>query len=88
MTLPKGARRRRRTTLSAIPKPIADWFAGRRRSTFYAFTPPYAARIDEYWATWKAENPDAVKPKGLDLVIARAPSLRRLMAKNVTNGDE
>ena len=88
MTLRKSARRRRRTTLNAIPKNIAEWFSGSRRFTFFAYTLPDSARMDEYWAAWLEEHPSAVKPEGLDGVLESAPKLRRLLAKTPGNGDE
>jgi hypothetical protein len=70
MTTPKGQfRKRRTTTLTGIPKNIKEWFAGERRFTFYAYTPPYAAHLAEYWEAWVQEHPGAVKPDGLENII-------------------
>lgn len=66
MTAPKGTyRRRRQTTLTAIPRNIADWFAGHRSHTFFAYTPPYRERLPEYWRAWTQEHPGAVMPPKL-----------------------
>jgi hypothetical protein len=81
MTLSKKVyRARRKTTLSGIPKNIQQWFAGERRFTFYAYTYPYAAHLAEYWEAWQAENQGAVKPAGLDNLIAtsRRPRIKTI----------
>lgn len=71
MTIAKGQyRKRRTTTLSNIPKNIQEWFSGARRFTFYAYTYPYTAHLAEYWEAWETEHPGAVKPEGLDSLIA------------------
>jgi len=62
-------RKRRKSTLTGIPKNIREWFAGERRFTFYAHSFPWTAFIDEYWTLWKEEHPEAVKPEGLDTLI-------------------
>lgn len=70
MTAPKGTfRRRRQTTLMSIPRPIAEWFAGTRNFTFYAYSYPYRAHMREYWSAWLVEHPDAIMPKGLDYML-------------------
>ena len=66
MTSPKAVyRKRRKSSISGIPKSIREWFAGERRFTFYAYTYPYRAHMREYWAAWTEENPNAVMPPGL-----------------------
>lgn len=65
MTATKGSRRRRRSSVNAIPRNIREWFAGERKFTFYAYAYPYCAHLREYWAAWEKENPGAVMPDGL-----------------------
>ena len=70
MAIPKGTyRKRRKTGLSGIPRNIQEWFAGVRRFSFYAYTPPYRGKLPKYWAAWVAENPGATKPEGLQTLL-------------------
>lgn len=74
MTAPKSTfRKRRKNSGTAIPGDIADWFAGKVKVSFYANTATYRIHLKKYWATWKAEYPDAVKPKGLDYLMNVSP---------------
>jgi hypothetical protein len=81
MTAPKSTRRRRRNSASAIPKWIAQWFAGDRAFCFHAYTVPYVEHLGEYWAAWVAEHPDAAKPKDLDSLIAYGKGIARFRLK-------
>lgn len=70
MTISKRSTRgRRRGSALHIPRPIADWFAGTRSFTFYAYTHPYAPLLKDYWELYAAQNPGAKPPEGLQLLI-------------------
>lgn len=82
MTAPKSQFRKRRTsTLTGIPKSIKEWFSGERKFTFWAYTPPYAAHIDEYWEAWTAEHPGGVKPEGLDNLMYLSKARRGVLER-------
>ena len=73
MALPKGVyRKRRQTSLSGIPKNILEYFQGKRKFTFYIYTFPYRAHLNEYWAAFLAENPGATMPEGLETLLKTA----------------
>lgn len=82
MTVAKSTiRKRRKSTLTGIPKNIREWFSGERRFTFYAYTYPWTAHIDEYWNTWKKEHLEAVKPEGLDALIKSSKGKKKFIEK-------
>lgn len=66
MTARNTTRRRRNSGTTQIPKSIAEWFAGERRFTFYAYTAPYQFVLREYWQAWLQDHPGAVPPHGLE----------------------
>jgi hypothetical protein len=67
MTAAKSTMRRRRAGggSARIPAPIAAWFAGERRFTWYAYAWPWRFALPVYWRAWHEEHPGAVRPAGL-----------------------
>ena len=74
-------RGRRATAAGQIPKNIAEWFAGVRRFTFYAYTPPHCSFLRAYWQAWKVQHPDALPPDGFE-VAAVCGEKQRLAKSN------
>ena len=79
MTTPKGTyRKRRKTSLGGIPKPIQEWFSGERRITVYAYSWPYQGKLEGWWKAWQREHPGAVMPAALPVLIEGARKTLRL----------
>lgn len=65
VTAAKCTTRRRRTSGSSIPRPVAAWLAGLAPRPFDVLAfPGYALLPFDWWPTWAAENPRAVPPAG------------------------
>lgn len=73
MTEPKRILRPRRTgstNSSDIPPDVLNWFAAgcpMRSPPWPVLLPPTHAKVAEWWARWKAENPQA-RPESAALV--------------------
>lgn len=83
MTARKGSFRGRRDATGGvqIPKSIAEWFAGERRVSFFASSPPHLYRLRAYWDAWVAKHPGAVPPEGFEPAARRGEATARLLQR-------
>ena len=73
MTAAKAASRGRRRSGSnvAIPKQIAEWFAGERHFSFHAYTWPWRYVRADLWDIWLRDHPGTVPDDRLRNLLSR-----------------